>query len=252
MRIDTYGADARVDVSFVQLAPAQTSAAINGTGNVRSRLETLLLAKGFDMVNKVYLAYYEGDGDGCASAAWASPTGQVGTLAVLYLRGATNPDCPAATFVAATDQPPYWEFRAVHEILHPIGFAPYCAPPAMLTSGGHVIDEARDLLYGGSGTPVVPTRIDALNNTYLKVNPPTPGCFDLTNSSYVDQGGPTGDEPPMHPYVKLTPDIAACSTEGSMSIALKANSTTITFVNATDTNLQVAELVAGALTRGLT
>ncbi|HEX5047790.1 MAG TPA: Ig domain-containing protein [Gammaproteobacteria bacterium] len=261
LRLDTYGGG-KLDVTFVQLQPTKDDATINAPGNARQRLEALLLAQGFDAVNKVYLAYYEGDGDGCGGADW--PPNSPGTLAVVYLQGKANPadptsaDCPAAAFVAADADPGYWEYRALHETLHPLGFAPYCAPPAHLASGGpHVADDARDLLYSWTSIAQAPFYLDRLHDTYLNAQAAVPSCFDLSNSSFVDLGAPSGDEPPGHPYVNLTSSDADCAAESQVVIQPTTDPASITFVNdyapgGVGTPLIVSQLVMGASGRART
>ncbi|HET8696831.1 MAG TPA: Ig domain-containing protein, partial [Gammaproteobacteria bacterium] len=232
LRLDTYGPDARLDVTFVQLSPEET--AMLGTGGtVRPRLEFLLLAKGFDAPNKNYLAYYEGDGAGCGSAAW--PPNDPGTLSVLYLRGVgtagppATPDCPPAVFVGENDPPGEWEYSGLHEALHPLGLAPPCAQH--ISGNGHVNDDSRDLLFGGT-LSAPPIFIDRGHDDYFGGGLPTtcPGP-DLMNSAFLDPKPAGAEEPPGHPYVNLTPT-ADCAVEATVPNVPEAGDTTITFVNA--------------------
>jgi hypothetical protein len=242
LRLDTYGPDARLDVTFVQLSPEET-VLLGTAGTVRTRLEFLLLAKGFDAPNKTYLAYYEGDGAGCGSAAW--PPTDHGTLGVLYLRGKgtagppATPDCPPATFAGENDPPGEWEYRGLHEALHPLGFAPPCA--AHVSPGGHVSDDSRDLLYSGT-LSAPPIHLDTARDDYFGGNHPA-DCIDLMNSAFLDPKPAGAQEPPGHPYANLAPT-ADCAVEGTVPNAPEAGDTTITFVNDYGSDLSVALLVA--------
>lgn len=240
LRLDTFGDGDNLDVTFLQLS--RSDADLSSTaGNVRTKIEFALLAAGFDATNKVYLVYYEGDGDGCASGAW--PPAIHGTVSVLYLRGKVNPDCPAATLVGANDPSGYWEVRAVHEILHPLGFAPACSPHTV--GNGHLADSNRELLFNGT-LSLTPT-LDVNHDDYYTAA--VPNCFDLMNSAYLDPKPAGAEEPPNHPYVNLTS--AACSTELTIAPQPSATDTTITFVNnyapgGAGAALSVSELVVGA------
>jgi putative Ig domain-containing protein len=241
LRLDTYGDDDRLDVTFVQLA--KSDADLNGSGNVRTKIEHQLLAKGFDATNKVYLAYYEGDGDGCASGAW--PPTLHGAVSVLYLRGVGNPDCPTTPLAGENDAPGVWEYRGLHEILHPMGFAPACAPN--LGSNGHVDDDTRDLLYAGNVPAQSPTRIDLARDDYVGGST----CLDLLSSAYIDPPAAGPQLPEGLPYVNLASTQADCANELSIVLAPTTTDTTITFVNdyapgGVGTPLSVAELVVGA------
>jgi hypothetical protein len=252
LRLDTYGAKGRLDVTFVQLSQDETTL-LGTAGTVRVRLENLLLAKGFDATNKIYLAYYEGDGAGCGASAW--PPTLHGSLAILYLRGLgtvgppATPDCPAVTFAKETDPTGEWEYRAAHEVLHPLGLAPPCA--AHSSGNGHVDDDTRDLLYMGGLPPAVPKRVDLGRDDYFGGGLPAacPGP-DLMNSAYLDPKPAGPQEPPGQPYVNLT-TTAACAVEGTVPNTPTATDTTITFVNdyapgGTGTALSVVQLVSNA------
>jgi hypothetical protein len=242
LRLDTYGPDQRLDVTFVQLSPEET-AYLGNSGTVRPRLEFLLLAKGFDAPNKNYLAYYEGDGAGCGSAAW--PPNDHGSLSVLYLRGIgtagppATPDCAPAVFVGESDPPGEWEYRGLHEALHPLGLAPPCAPN--VSPGGHVSDDSHDLLYVTLSAE--PINLDTAHNDYFGGGLP-PGCGpDLMNSAFLDPKPAGAEEPPGHPNVNLT-TTASCDVEQTVPNAPGADGTTITFVNDYGSDLSVVLLVA--------
>ena len=245
LRLDTYGANGNLDVTFMQLTADETAHLGTG-GTVRPRLEFLMLAKGFNAPNKIYLAYYEGDGAGCGSGPW--PPDQAGALSVLYLRGVgsagppATADCPPATFAGENDPPAAWEYRGVHEALHPLGIVPSCA--ANVTTGGHVNDDSQDLMYGG--TMAAAPRIDRDRNDYFGGNHP-PECLDLMNSAYLDPMPAGAQEPPGHPYANLT-TTGECSVEGTVPNAPGTDPATITFVNnyapgGVGTELSVVQLV---------
>jgi len=249
LRLDTYGANGRLDVTFVQLSAAETLL-VGNSGTVRTRLESLLLAKGFNATNKVYLAYYEGDGAGCASSAW--PPTIHGSLAILYLRGVGSvgpppvADCPPAAFAGELDVTGEWEYRAVHEVLHPLGLAPPCAPHS--SGNGHVDDDTRDILYFGTLPAGTPKRLDLARDDYWGGGLPS-GCGpDLMNSAYLDPKPAGPQEPPGQPYVNLT-TTAACDVEGTVPNTPNGTPTTITFVNdyapgGVGTGLSVVQLVS--------
>ena len=86
LRLDTHSSG-KLDVTFLRLARTDAQMSVAG-GNVRNKVEYALLANGFDSVDKVYLVYYVGDGDGCGKSAW--PPTLHGTVAAVYIGAAAG------------------------------------------------------------------------------------------------------------------------------------------------------------------
>jgi hypothetical protein len=221
LRVDTY-AGGHVDVTFLKLA--RTSAELGAAGtNLRNNLEYHLLARDFDNVDKVYLVYYGGIGDGtsCGSGAW--PPTLHGTVGALYLLSAGGP-CNAATL--GNDPPQYWEFLGVHEALHTLGLAGACAPHHNGT--GHVSDSPADLMYRGN-QPWAPATLDVNHDDYFGVG--NPACVDLANSALLDPEPAGAVSPPGWPYANLAPGAGGCGQESTITIGTPGADTQATFVN---------------------
>jgi hypothetical protein len=178
-RFDTCGG--ALDITFHRLAESDAEIASHGR-NARDHLESRLAAAGFDLANKLYLAYYEGTSSfTCADAAY--PPGLVGRAAVVYLDG--NPDAPVPCrtnpFAPREDAPGFMELAVLHELFHLVGAAGSCAPS--FTSYGHVDDGPGDLMYQGE-LPWAPTTIDIGNDDYYGHG--LPDCVDVATSVFLD------------------------------------------------------------------
>lgn len=235
IRFDTYGGG-KLDVTFLQLTKSDVEMNVSG-GNVRTKLEYQLFAKGFDSPDKVYLVYYGGDGDGCGRGAW--PPTLHGNVAAVYIGAASN--CVNQPFAVATQPPGFLEFMGLHEILHVLGFAAPCAPN--LTEGGHVGDSVQDLMYSGS-QPWQPSTVDVNHDDYF--GPMGTGCLDLANSAFLDPLPAGAEPPPKWPYATLT-DLG-CG--GSATPGTAGAPTQIMFVNSLPSAVQVYERVPSTTTPG--
>ena len=102
--------------------------------------------------DKMYVVYYDGSNtQACGSAVLPelSP-GQVGAL---YLQARPQGEKCDAPFVTSETSPPgYWEFVALHELLHTFGIVSRDAPNHTDYAWGHV-PEPNDLMYAGGGAP---------------------------------------------------------------------------------------------------
>jgi hypothetical protein len=236
VRIDTYGGG-HVDVSFLKLT--RTDAQMNSPGaNVRDKLEYQLLASGFDSPDKIYLIYYAGSGDACGRGAWP-PTRQ-GNVAAMYMG---SPNCPALDLAGESDPPRYWDYLAVHEVMHPLGLAAPCAPH--LTENGHVSDSPQDLMYSGNQT-WAPSTLDVNHDDYFGA--PNASCPDLSASAFLEPPPAGAVSPPGWPHYNLAND--GCATETTVTPGpLGADSQTM-FVNnyGSGASVDVSELVLNTTT----
>jgi hypothetical protein len=189
-RIDTF--QGAPDVTFVRLAASAKDVADAGSG-INDLLAAELATAGLDAPDKVSLVYYDGDTTyACAAASW--PPLIPGRLGALYLQGAVPgfDACAVNTFAAADEAPRYWEFSALHELLHVIGAVAACAPNHH--RNGHVSDTAADLMWAGDGA-WQPAVLDAGHDDYYRHG--NDGCFDLDSSGWLT--APVAPAPPSPP-----------------------------------------------------
>lgn len=218
LRLDT--SNGRLDVSFLRVNKTKDELAATG-GNVRTKLEYLLLANGFTAVDKVYLVYYGGKGDGCGRGAW--PPTIHGTVGALYLD--SDSGCMSQPFSAADEPPKFLEFLGVHEVLHVLGFAAPCAPHH--TESGHIGDSTADVMYSGT-QPWVPTTLDVNHDDYYGVG--LSSCRDLANSALLEPPPAGAEQPAAWPYANLAD--AGCANEATTIPGPYGADTSVTFVNA--------------------
>jgi hypothetical protein len=236
LRLDTHGGG-KLDVTFLRLARTDAQMSVAG-GNVRDKLEYALLANGFDSVDKVYLVYYVGDGDGCGRSAW--PPTLHGTVAAVYIGAAAG--CTSQPFQAASGAPGFLEFMGVHESLHALGLAASCAQHH--TESGHVGDSPADVMYSGAQA-WAPATLDVNHDDYYG-SAAVPGCRDLANSAFLDPLPAGAEAPPGWPYVNLTS--LGCPNEQTTTPGPAGVATQITFVNSyapggTSSSVVINELV---------
>lgn len=240
IRVDTYGGGT-LDVTFLRLP--RTDAEMNAAGgNVRDKLEFHLLANSFDAVDKVYLVYYGGAGDGCGRGAW--PPVRHGNVAAMYVG---SPNCTPLALAGENDPPAFWDFLAPHEILHVLGFAPSCA--AHHSENGHVTDSPLDLLYSGGGQPWAPSTLDVNHDDYFgNTNAACPA--EIGNSAFLEPPAAGAALPPGWPYVNHDGAAAKqeCANESTVTPGPAGADTQITFVNAyapndTPTTIVISEVV---------
>jgi hypothetical protein len=206
LRFDTYGGG-KLDVTFLKAGRTDQQMNVSG-GNVRSKLEYQLLANGFNAVNKVYLVYYGGDGDGCGRGAW--PPTLPGNVGALYIGAAAG--CMSQPFAVGEQPPGFLEFLALHETLHVIGFAAACAPNH--SESGHVGDSAQDVMFSGGAWR--PSMLDVNHDDYY--GSAVPGCRDLANSAFLEPLPAGAESPPGWPYVNLTSSRTECQANEPTTI----------------------------------
>ena len=218
LRFDTYGGG-KLDATFLQLGKTDAEMNVAG-GNVRVKLEYQLIANGFNSVDKVYLVYYGGDGDGCGRGAW--PPTVHGNVGALYIGAAAG--CTNQPFAVGAQPPGFPEFLGVHEILHVLGFAAPCAPHQ--TESGHVGDSVNDVMFSGPQA-WQPSTLDVNHDDYFGAA--IAGCPDLANSSLLDPLPAGAEAPPGWPYVNLTN--LNCTNEATTTPGPAGAATQVTFVN---------------------
>jgi hypothetical protein len=182
-RMDTYAGV--LDVGFFRLS--KTDAQVKSQGAfVRNEIEEQLSAAGLISSSKLYLVYYDGGSTySCGGASW--PPSVPGRLAAMYLRG-TPPgaSCGANTFVTAPDAfPNYWEFAALHDLVHTLGIVSRNAPHHTNAYPGHV-PEPEDLMYSGSAPWAIgpSTTVDIGGDDYF--SPALPATLpNLDKSPYL-------------------------------------------------------------------
>jgi hypothetical protein len=187
LRLDT--SDGALDITFVRLP--RTDATMTSYGDfIRDTLEKDLGAAGYlSAANTLVLAYYDGGSQSrCGSAA--SPPGLPGVVAGIYLKGRATLAGPCAgNPIAATPTAPptYIEFVGVHEALHLLGIVSAAAPNYV--AGGHVGNDATDLMYAGS-LPWRPATLDVTKTSYYNPAGLGAGIANLASSPYlVSVGG---------------------------------------------------------------
>jgi hypothetical protein len=178
-RFDTFGGE--LDVTFFR--DSRTDATLKSFGAfVRDQLESDMRAAGLLTPGKLYLVYYGGGSTfACGGAAW--PPALAGQISALYLKGTPPGSIPCDSTPLATQghAAGYWEFSALHEVMHTLGFVPACAPHHALS--GHTGDDPRDLMYAGP-LPWQPSILDVNGDDYLR--PAAPGCASIADNAYFE------------------------------------------------------------------
>lgn len=182
-RMDTYAGV--LDVGFFRLS--RTDAQVKSRGAfVRNEVEEQLSAAGLIAAGKLYLVYYDGGSTyACGGASW--PPSVPGRLAAMYLRG-TPPgaSCGSQGFVTAPDEfPRYWEFAALHDLVHTLGIVSRDAPHHTDAYPAHV-PEPRDLMYSGPAPWAIgpTTTVDVGGDDYYGPALP-PSLPNLDRSPYL-------------------------------------------------------------------
>lgn len=186
IRFDTGGGE--LDVGFVRLASSDAEIEEEGA-YVVTRIEADLQAAGHIDPDKNYLVYYDGASQyACGGAAW--PPQVPGRVAAMYLHGAPggNP-CPINFANSAAEFPGYWEFAALHDLLHTFGIVSSRAPHHTPLYPGHV-PETNDLMYTGTANWMLDatTTIDVGDDDYFGPAVPA-GVETIEVSPYVSAGG---------------------------------------------------------------
>lgn len=180
LRLDTY--EGAPEVSFIRLS--RTDADLQSEDAfTRDAIEAEMRAAGFDSEEKVYVVYYDG-GSTYACGSGAYPPDLPGNVAVLFLHGLPLDgaiQCGDSEFAADVDSAGFWEYVAVHEVLHTLGFVPKCAPNEALS--GHISGPANDLMYEGEEESELAKALDAGHDDYFAAE--VPGCLDFADSPYL-------------------------------------------------------------------
>ncbi len=176
LRFDLY--EGALDVSFFELSRADSEMRLLGSLIV-SEIERQLAAAGVIQQNKRYLIYYDGGSESaCGGAAW--PPTVPGLAAALYLRA-----CEGGHLAPQPDAPPgYWEFAALHDLLHTLGVVSAAAAHHTTDRPAHV-PESEDLMYCGGEQPWGPTIVDVNNDDYFGSNLPDGLANLATNGFFV-------------------------------------------------------------------
>jgi hypothetical protein len=116
-----------------------------------------ILDAGFRDPGTKYLVYYDGTHSTCGSAT------QDGPVAALYLKGRAGTKSCITPF-SQSSRPGYWEYTALHEIIHTLGIVDPDAPRHDAENPWHVRD-AEDLMHGGGGV-WLPAFVDRHQDSY--------------------------------------------------------------------------------------
>ncbi|MEX0683315.1 MAG: hypothetical protein WD472_07645 [Dehalococcoidia bacterium] len=180
LRLDTF--EGEPDISFITLSRPDDDVQAEGAFG-RDLIEGELREAGFDSAEKVYAVYYDG-GSTYACGSGAYPPRIVGNVAVLWLHGLPLSGairCGDNEFAEGGDDAGFWEYVAVHEIMHTLGFVPTCSPNETLD--GHISGPANDLMYEGEEESDLPKALDAGNDDYYRTD--IVGCPDFEDSPYL-------------------------------------------------------------------
>jgi hypothetical protein len=177
IRFDRY--EGVLDVSFFELS--RSDSAMRSLGPyIVLEIESELATAGLIRLDKRYLVYYDGGSASvCGGAAW--PPSVIGQTAAVYLR-ACAPGSLAAQPNAA---PGYWEFAALHDLIHTLGVVSPGAPHHTSGSPAHV-PEPNDLMYGGGTAPWEPTTLDVNNDDYFAPSLDN-GLANLAENPFVER-----------------------------------------------------------------
>ena len=177
IRFDRY--DGALDVSFFELSRSDSDMRSLGPYIV-SEIERQLATAGLIRLEKRYLVYYDGgSASACGGAAW--PPVVTGQTAAVYLRA-----CDGGSLARQPGASPgYWEFAALHDLIHTLGVVSPAAPHHTSGSPAHV-PEPNDLMYGGGIAPWEPTTIDVNNDDYFAPSL-TSGVANLAENPFVER-----------------------------------------------------------------
>ena len=177
IRVDRFGG--ALDVSFFELS--RSDSAMRSLGPyIVSEIERELATAGLIRLEKRYLVYYDGGSASvCGGAAW--PPMVSGQTAAVYLRA-----CDGGSLAREPGASPgYWEFAALHDLIHTLGVVSSAAPHHTVGSPAHV-PEPNDLMYGGGTAPWEPTTIDVDNDDYFAPSL-TSGLANLAENPFVER-----------------------------------------------------------------
>src|SRR2546423_2644487 len=176
VRFDLY--EGVLDVSFFELSASDSAMQLFGSGVV-TEIERQLENAGQLKAGKRYLVYYDGGSTySCGGAAW--PPYVRGVAAALYLQA-----CKAPPLVRRPGAAPgYWEFAALHDLVHTLGVVSTAAPNYTTSNPAHV-PEPQDLMYGGhSGWALANLVVDVNHDDYFGAAVPD-SLAKLENNPYL-------------------------------------------------------------------
>ena len=183
LRFDRSGGS--LDIGFFRL-PLTTAEMANAGAFVVSEIDRLMGEAGLLASNKIYLVYYDGTSrHACGGVAW--PPNVPGQVAAMYLQAQPSGGSCATSFVSSPTSPPgYWEFAALHDLLHTFGIVSRSAPHHQDAYPAHV-PENDDLMFTGTGPWMIgPTMtIDIGNDDYFG-DDVSASLASLDTSPYVD------------------------------------------------------------------
>ncbi len=163
LRIDTF--QGRPDITFFRVAGNRFELRALGSELV-DEIWAQMRKAGFRADRKRYLIYYDGENSRSGSAQFG---GDASAVYGLWADPLFSGDL---------------EFRAVHEILHMLGFVDPAAPNHMAENPFHVDDSPMDLMWGRVTGATPPTRLDVGNDDYYGDDVP-PGVRNLADSPYL-------------------------------------------------------------------
>ena len=166
-----------LDVSFLQIDRSDAEMQAFGS-RLSVEIERQLAATGIMQPDKRYIIYYDGGSSTgrCGGAAW--PPIVPGQSASLFLRA-----CAPELVNQPDASPGYWEFAALHDLIHTFGIVSQDAPHFVPSSPAHV-PEPQDLMYGGGSDLWSPTVVDVNNDDYFALSLPD-GLANLAGSPFV-------------------------------------------------------------------
>jgi hypothetical protein len=183
LRFDTY--QGALDITHLALSRTdeQMQTFATGTSGPLWAIDHELRSASRLQPDKIYLVYYDGGSNySCGNAMWP------GRVAALYLQATPSGFgvCGRLGFVQAPDHfPLYWEFAALHDLIHALGIVSPSAPNHTDAYPGHV-PEQNDLMYGGQFGWILnaSTTVDVGGDDYFGAHVP-PGVALLSESPYV-------------------------------------------------------------------
>lgn len=174
-----------LDIGFFRL-PIATAEMANAGAFVVSEIDRLMGEAGLLAPDKIYLVYYDGTSrHACGGAAW--PPNVPGQVAAMYLQAQPSGGSCATSFVSSPTSPPgYWEFAALHDLLHTFGIVSRSAPHHQDEYPAHV-PEQNDLMFTGTGSWMIgPTMIIDVGNDDYFGDDVSASLASLDTSPYVD------------------------------------------------------------------
>lgn len=193
LRLDETLAGA-VDISFLALPRPDADYAEFGLF-AREAIQSEVLNAGFKDARKLYLVYYDGTNPAACGGAPPLTTGD--PVTVLYLNGlsGTAEACEQNPLRRADETAGYWEWAAIHEVVHALGFADPCGPNHAEERPGHTGDLNFDLMYAGT-EPWLPTVVDPGQDDYFGANVAAGCARNLLLSAFITPQ--SGDQVPVN------------------------------------------------------